>query len=68
MNLTDMNNQQLIKLYCDKAYDMSYWNAAEGQSWYAEAASRQKCQNEFSKIKQELINRELPIPQGAWLV
>lgn len=66
--MNNLTNEQLIEAYKDKAADMSYWNAAEGQSWYQEAMARQTCQSELNKIRQEIINRELPIPKGDWLI
>lgn len=68
MNFTDLDSQQLLDLYCNKANDLSYYNCAESDSWYQEAMARQTCQSEFNKIRQEIINRELPIPKGDWLI
>lgn len=65
--MNTLTNEQLIEAYKDKAADMSYWNAAEGPSWYQEAAARQSCQMEFSKIRQEIIERGIEIPSGDWL-
>jgi hypothetical protein len=47
---------------------MSFFNAAEGQSWYAEADARAACSAQFRKIMEELKRREIPIPQGNYLV
>jgi hypothetical protein len=66
--VNNLTNEQLIEAYKDKAADMSYYNASEGQSWYQETAARQQCQLEFSKIRQELLDRNIEEPNGSWLV
>jgi hypothetical protein len=64
-NTTD---EELITLYHKQAREMSFFNAGEGQSWYAEADARAACSAQFRKILEELKRREIPIPQGNYLV
>lgn len=68
MQFENTSNQELITLYHKQAREMSYLNAAEGQSWYAEADARAACSAEFRKIMEELKRREIPRPQGEYLV
>jgi len=68
MNLENITEEELIELYHNQARNMSYYAAAEGQSWYAEASDREACSAEFRKINEELKRRNLPIPQGNYLV
>lgn len=67
MNLENVTDEQLVTLYHKQAREMSYLNAAEGQSWYAEADARAACSAEFRKIMEELKRREIPRPQGEYL-
>lgn len=63
-----MSDEQLLEAYKAKADDMSYFNAADGQSWYQEAAARGKCQEEFAKISEEIKKRGMVLPSGSWLI
>lgn len=64
----ELSDEALIEAYKAKADDMSFFSAAEGQSWYQEAVARGKCQVEFTKISEELKSRGIPIPKGNWLI
>lgn len=68
MNLETISNDELIELYHKQAHNMSYLNAAEGPSWYAEANARAACSAEFRKINEELKRREIQQPKGNYLV
>ena len=68
MSFEQKTNDELIELYKKQANTMSYLNAAEGQSWYAEATERQACQSELKAIREEFIARSLDLPQGDWLM
>lgn len=67
MSFEQKTNDELIELYKKHANTMSYLNAAEGQSWYAEATERQACQSELKAIREEFVARNLDLPQGNWL-
>lgn len=68
MQFENTSNEELITLYHKQAREMSFFNASEGQSWYAEANARAACSAEFRKINEELKRREIPRPQGDYLV
>lgn len=68
MQFENTSNQELITLYHKQAREMSFYNASEGQSWYAEADARAACSAKFHKIMEELKRREIPRPQGEYLV
>lgn len=67
MSFEQKTDEELIGLYKKQANTMSYLNAAEGQSWYAEATERQACQSELKAIREEFAARELDFPEGKWL-
>ena len=67
MTFKDKTNEEMVELYKKQANTMSYLNAAEGQSWYAEATERQACQSELKAIREEFVARNLDLPQGNWL-
>jgi len=68
MTFESTSNDELITLWHKQAREMSYLNAAEGQSWYAEATERQACQSELKAIREEFVARSLELPQGSWLL
>ena len=68
MSFEQKTNDELIELYKKQANTMSYLNAAEGQSWYAEATERQACQSELKATREEFAARNLDLPQGNWLL
>lgn len=64
----ELNIEELYEVFHKTAMDLSYLNAAEGQSWYAEAVPRQACQKEYKEICQEYKDRGLEIPKGNYLI
>ena len=68
MTFKDKTNEEMVELYKKQANKMSFFNAAEGQSWYAEATERQACQSELKNIREEFIARNLDLPNGNWLM
>lgn len=68
MNYSELTVKDLEMVYHDTAAKLSYHNAAEGQSWYAEAVPRQACQKEYKEICQEYKERGLDIPKGNYLI
>ena len=67
MTFKDKTNEEMVELYKKQANKMSFFNAAEGQSWYAEATERQACQSELKAIREEFVARNLDFPEGNWL-
>lgn len=68
MTFKDKTNEEMVELYKKQADKMSFYYAAEGQSWYAEATERQACQSELKATREEFVARELDLPQGDWLM
>ena len=68
MTFKDKTNEEMVELYKKQADKMSFYYAAEGQSWYAEATERQACQSELKDIREEFVARSLDLPQGNWLL
>ena len=68
MTFKDKTNEEMVELYKKQANKMSFYYAAEGQSWYAEATERQVCQSEMKAIREEFVARELELPEGNWLI
>lgn len=64
----ELSDEALIEAYKAKADDMSFFSAAEGASWYQEAAARGKCQAELAKISEEIKKRGIEKPSGNWLI
>jgi hypothetical protein len=67
MTFENTTDDELTQLWHKQAREMSYLNAAEGESWYKERSMREACSAEFRKINEELKRRNLPIPQGNYL-
>lgn len=68
MQFENTTDEELTTLYHKQARSMSFYNAAEGQAWYAEADVRAACSAQFRKIMEELKRREMEIPKGNYLV
>ena len=67
MNFEQKTDEDMVEIYKKQANKMSYYNASEGQSWYAEATERQACQSELKAIREEFVARNFDLPQGNWL-
>jgi hypothetical protein len=68
MSFEDKTDEQMLELYRKNASEMSFYNCAEGESWYRERPLRESCSAEFRKINEELKRRDIPTPQGNYLV
>lgn len=67
MTFESTTDEELTTLWHKQAREMSFFNAAEGESWYRERSMRESCSAEFRKINEELRRRELPTPKGNYL-
>lgn len=67
MSIEAITDEAIIELWYKQAREMSYYAAAEGESWYKERPMREACSAEFRKINEELKRRDLPRPQGNYL-
>lgn len=61
-------DEEITTLYHKVARELSFYNAAEGQSWYAESVARNACQKVYRELCAEFKNRNLSIPQGDYLI
>lgn len=68
MTFESTTDDELTQLWHKQAREMSFYAAAEGESWYRERPLRESCSAEFRKINEELKRRDIPIPQGNYLV
>lgn len=68
MSFEDKTDEQMLELYRKSASEMSFYNCAEGESWYKERPMRESCAAEFRNIVAELKRREIPVPSGNYLV
>ncbi len=61
-------DEELINLYDKVAKELSYFNAAEGPSWYAESIARGKCQKVYQELVAEFKFRDMELPKGNYLI
>lgn len=47
LNMEEIKQDELFKKLDDAAGSMSYYNAAEGDSWYTEKTQREQAQKDF---------------------
>lgn len=64
----ELNEDELYEVFHKTAMELSFFNAAEGQSWYSESLKRAVCQKEYKEICQEYKDRGLDIPKGNYLI
>jgi hypothetical protein len=67
MNLKDTTDEELTQLWYKQAREMSYLNAAEGESWYRERPMRESCKKELANITEEIYARGMDLPKGDYL-
>ena len=61
-------DDELKELYHNTAMELSYFNAAEGQSWYAESTARSICQKVYKELCSEFKFRGIDLPSGNYLI
>ena len=67
MTFENTTDEELITLWHKCASDMSYLNAAEGESWYKERPMREACKKELASITEEIYARGMDLPKGNCL-
>lgn len=67
MTFENTTDAELITLWHNQARDMSYLNAAEGESWYKERPMRESCKKELALVTQEIYSRGMDLPKGNYL-
>ena len=68
MTFENTTDEELVALYHKQAREMSFFNAAEGESWHRERPMREACSAEFKRINEELKRREIEQPKGQYLL
>lgn len=68
MTFENTTDEELTALYHKQARELSFYQAAEGESWYKERPMREACSAEFRKINEELKRRGIEQPKGDYLV
>ena len=68
MNFESLADETVLELYKKTANNLSFYNAAEGNSWYEERSACLACSAELKEITKELEKRNIKIPQGNWLI
>lgn len=68
MDIKNLSDDDVLELYKKKASSLSFYNAAEGQSWYEERSAREQCKKEFTEVAEELDKRGLETPSGNYLI
>lgn len=68
MDIENLSDIDVLELYKKKASSLSFYNAAEGQSWYEERLAREQCKKEFTEVAAEIDKRGLEIPSGDYLI
>jgi hypothetical protein len=63
----DTTDEELTQLWHKQARDMSYLNAAEGESWHKERPMRESCKQKLAKITEEIYSRGMDLPKGNYL-
>jgi len=63
-----VNDQELLDLYVKEANNLSYYNAAEGDSYRQEASARNACRTRFQDVSKQVLARGLDLPKGNFLI
>ena len=65
MTFETITDAELVTLWHKRASDMSYLNAAEGESWYKERPLRESCKKELALLTEEIYSRGMDLPSGG---
>lgn len=68
MTFKDTLDEELLYLYKCKAQDMTYFQCAEGMSYYTEKEMRRLCSTALREIRQEIESRGLEVPCGDYML
>jgi hypothetical protein len=61
-------DEDLLAEWKEVAGLISFYNAAEGQSWYDETTARTIAYRRFEVLDKEVGSRGLERPKGPWLL
>lgn len=65
MTFENTTDEELIALYHKQARELSYYQAAEGESWYKERPLRESCKKKLANITEEIYARGSDLPSGG---
>ena len=67
MTFESTTDEELITFWHKQAREMSFYNCAEGMSYYAEKEMRRLCSTALREIRQEIESRGMDLPEGNYL-
>ena len=67
MQFENTKDEELITLWHKQAREMSFFNCAEGESWYKERPMREACKKELALLTEEIYSRGMDLPKGNYL-
>lgn len=65
MTFENTTDEELTQLWHKQARNMSYYAAAEGESWYRERPMRESCKKELALVTEEIYARGMDLPTGG---
>lgn len=65
MTFESTTDGELITLWHKQARELSYYQAAEGESWYRERPMRESCKKELALVTEEIYSRGMDLPTGG---
>jgi hypothetical protein len=69
MTFGNTSDEELIIFWHKQAREMSFYAAAEGESWYRERPMRESCKKELALLTEEIYSRGMDLPNsGNYLV
>ena len=67
MTFQSTTDEELITLWHKQAREMSFYNCAEGGSWYKERPMRESCKLFLGLLTEEIYVRGMDLPKGQYL-
>lgn len=67
MTFKSTTDDELTQLWHKQARELSFFNAAEGESWYRERPMRESCKKELALVTEEIYARGMDLPKGDYL-
>jgi hypothetical protein len=64
MTFKSTTDEELITLWHKQAREMSFFNAAECESWYKERVAREACKQKLALLTEEIYSRGMDLPKG----
>lgn len=67
MDYKNISDRELIEQYIKESDSMSFYNCAEGESWYKERVAREACGVRRKEVISECKARGLELPVHNWM-